>query len=117
VADARIGRHDLGWLAGVAGVRQVAQRDGSVEVRGTGPVLAEVGAALVGHGLHPADLRVDQLNLEDVFLSITGAQAIVSAGIALAGTILVTVAAALAYGRSPSAPRRRMSGPMGRSPS
>jgi ABC-2 type transport system ATP-binding protein len=67
-------RHDLGWLSGVAGVRQVAQRNGSVEVRGTGPVLAEVGAALVGHGIRPADLRADQANLEEVFLSITGSR-------------------------------------------
>jgi ABC-2 type transport system ATP-binding protein len=63
---------DLGWLAAVAGVDQVARRNGSVEVRGTGPVLAEVAAALVGHGLRPADLRADQPNLEDVFLSMTG---------------------------------------------
>jgi ABC-2 type transport system ATP-binding protein len=63
---------DLGWLAAVAGVDQVAQRNGSVEVRGTGAVLAEVGAALVSHGIRPADLRADQPNLEDVFLSITG---------------------------------------------
>jgi ABC-2 type transport system ATP-binding protein len=63
---------DLDWLAAVAGVDQVTQRNGSVEVRGTGPVLAEVGAALVGHGIRPMDLRADQPNLEDVFLSITG---------------------------------------------
>jgi hypothetical protein len=47
----------LGWLASVAGVDQVARRNGSVEVRGAGPVLAEVAAALVGHGIRPADLR------------------------------------------------------------
>ncbi|HYA50519.1 MAG TPA: ABC transporter ATP-binding protein [Streptosporangiaceae bacterium] len=63
---------DLGWLAGVTGVDQLAQRNGSVEIRGTGAVLAEVGAALVGHGIHPPDLRADRPNLEDVFLSITG---------------------------------------------
>jgi len=63
---------DLGWLAAVAGVDQVARRNGSVEVQGTGPVLAEVAAALVGHGIRPADLRADQPNLEEVFLSITG---------------------------------------------
>jgi len=56
----------------VSGVDQVARRNGSVEVRGTGPVLAEVAAALVGHGIRPTDLRADQPNLEDVFLSITG---------------------------------------------
>ena len=56
----------------MAGVDQVARRNGSVEVRGTGPVLAEVAAALIGHDIRPADLCVDQPNLEDVFLSITG---------------------------------------------
>ena len=56
----------------MAGVDQVARRNGSVEVRGTGPVRAEVAAALVGHGIRPADLRADQPHLEDVFLSITG---------------------------------------------
>lgn len=63
---------DVSWLADVAGVERLTQRDGSVELRGTGPVLAEVGAALVRHGLRPPDLRADQPNLEDVFLSITG---------------------------------------------
>lgn len=63
---------DLGWLAAVAGVGQVAHRNGAVELLGTGPVLAEVGAALITHGIRPADLRADQPNLEDVFLSITG---------------------------------------------
>lgn len=63
---------DLGWLAAVGGVDRVTRRNGSVEVQGSGPVLAEVGAALVGHGIRPLDLRADQPNLEDVFLSITG---------------------------------------------
>lgn len=63
---------DLNWLAAVGRVDRVTQRNGSVEVLGTGPVLAEVGAALVSHGIRPLDLRADQPNLEDVFLSITG---------------------------------------------
>lgn len=63
---------DLSWLAAVGGVDRVTQRNGSVEVLGTGPVLAEVGAALISHGIRPLDLRADQPNLEDVFLSITG---------------------------------------------
>ena len=50
----------------------MVRRNGSVEVRGTGPVLAEIGAALVSHGIRPPDLRADQPNLEDVFLAITG---------------------------------------------
>jgi hypothetical protein len=32
----------------------------------------DVAAALAGHGLRPADLRVNQPSLEDVFLQITG---------------------------------------------
>jgi ABC-2 type transport system ATP-binding protein len=63
---------DLGWLSSVPDVGQVVHRNASVELSGTGPVLAEVGAALIGHGIRPADLRADQPNLEDVFLSITG---------------------------------------------
>lgn len=63
---------DLSWLAAVAGVDKMVKRNGSVEVQGSGPVLAEVGAALVSHGIRPPDLRADQPNLEDVFLSVTG---------------------------------------------
>jgi ABC-2 type transport system ATP-binding protein len=64
--------NDVSWLAGVAGVGQMVRRNGTVEVQGTGPVLAEIGAALVSHGVRPPDLRADQPNLEAVFLSITG---------------------------------------------
>jgi ABC-2 type transport system ATP-binding protein len=66
------GPGDLSWLSATPGVGQMVKRNGTVEVRGSGPVLAEVGAALVGHGIRPPDLRADQPNLEDVFLSITG---------------------------------------------
>lgn len=60
-----------GWLADVPFVHSVRQVDGSVEVLGEGPVLAHVGAALVSHGRAPADLRVDRMSLEDVFLRLT----------------------------------------------
>jgi ABC-2 type transport system ATP-binding protein len=63
---------DLGWLCRRGRGRPGGPADGAVEVQGTGPVLAEVAAALVGRGIRPADLRADQPNLEDVFLSITG---------------------------------------------
>jgi ABC-2 type transport system ATP-binding protein len=63
---------DLGWLDRVPGVDQTTRRNGAVEVRGSGPVLAEVGAALVSHDIRPPDLRAEQPNLEDVFLAITG---------------------------------------------
>jgi ABC-2 type transport system ATP-binding protein len=66
------GLGDLSWLDAVVGVDQVVKRNGAVEVHGSGPVLAEIGAGLVSHGIRPPDLRADQPNLEDVFLAITG---------------------------------------------
>ncbi len=65
-------QRDLSWLTSVAGVSQVNHRNSFVEVRGSGPLLAEVAAALVQHGIRPPDLRADLPDLEDVFLSITG---------------------------------------------
>lgn len=63
---------DIAWLADVDYVEQVERQGDQVEVRGAGPVLALVAAALVGHGIVPADLRVEQATLEDVFLELTG---------------------------------------------
>jgi ABC-2 type transport system ATP-binding protein len=63
---------DLSWLEGMPEVTRFARRDGLVEVRGSGPVVVDVAAALAAHGLRPADLRVEQPTLEDVFLGITG---------------------------------------------
>jgi ABC-2 type transport system ATP-binding protein len=63
--------HDVGFLAGVRRVTAVRRRGGRVEAEGTGPVLALVAAELVAHGVVPADLRVEQPNLEDVFLQLT----------------------------------------------
>jgi ABC-2 type transport system ATP-binding protein len=63
---------DLSWLQGVPNVSRVNRHGPRVEVEGTGPVLARVAAALVEHGVVPADLRLEQTSLEDVFLSITG---------------------------------------------
>lgn len=39
---------------------------------GTGPVLVDVAAALVSHGIRPDDVRVEQPTLENVFLKVTG---------------------------------------------
>jgi ABC-2 type transport system ATP-binding protein len=64
--------HDVGWLADVPFVTAVARHGARVEVRGGGPVLAHVAAALVERGLTPPDLRVEQPTLEDVFLTLTG---------------------------------------------
>jgi ABC-2 type transport system ATP-binding protein len=60
------------WLEKVPGVKGVTVNGPRVEVLGSGPVLALVAAALVEHGIVPADLRVEQPTLEDVFLKLTG---------------------------------------------
>lgn len=63
---------DLPWLEKIPGVKKVTIRGQRVEVEGGGPLLALVAAALVEHGIVPADLRVEQPSLEDVFLKLTG---------------------------------------------
>jgi ABC-2 type transport system ATP-binding protein len=63
---------DLPWLDKVPGVKKVARQGLKVEVEGSGPLLALVAAALVAHGIVPSDLRMEQPNLEDVFLKLTG---------------------------------------------
>ncbi len=62
---------DLAWLERVPHVRAVSRSGPRVEVTGSGPVLAMVAAALVEHGITPADLRLEQPSLEDVFLTLT----------------------------------------------
>jgi ABC-2 type transport system ATP-binding protein len=66
------GGQDVSWLAAVPTVAAVSEHGGQATVTGCGPVLVDVAAALAGHGLRPADLRVNQPSLEDVFLQITG---------------------------------------------
>jgi ABC-2 type transport system ATP-binding protein len=63
---------DLAWLEKISGVKKVMRKGPRVEVTGSGPLLALVAAALVEHGIVPADLRVEQPTLEDVFLKLTG---------------------------------------------
>lgn len=62
---------DVSWLRGTPGVRDVAEDRGRYEVRGDGPLLANVAAALVSHGIAPMDLRTERATLEDVFLTLT----------------------------------------------
>jgi ABC-2 type transport system ATP-binding protein len=64
---------DVDWLKGVPHVSGVVRQGPRVEVAGDGPMLAHIGAALIAHGMEPADLRVEQPTLEDVFLRITRA--------------------------------------------
>jgi len=59
-------------LENVNGVSAVNQYDRQITVSGNGPLLANVAAALAQHNIAPADLRVEQANLEDVFLALTG---------------------------------------------
>jgi ABC-2 type transport system ATP-binding protein len=66
------GVEDLPWLDGVAGVESVARRAQRVEVRGAGPLLVRIAAALAGHGLEPEDLDVKRRSLEDVYLALAG---------------------------------------------
>jgi ABC-2 type transport system ATP-binding protein len=63
---------DFPWLEQVPGANKVTVKGQRVEVEGSGPLLALVAAALVQHGIVPADLRVEQPTLEDVFLKLTG---------------------------------------------
>ena len=65
-------REDISWLDEIAHVKKITRSGPRVEVEGSGPVLALVAAALVEHGITPADLRVEQPTLDDVFLKLTG---------------------------------------------
>jgi ABC-2 type transport system ATP-binding protein len=62
---------DISYLENIESVKSVNRYGARVEIIGTGPVLALVSAALVEHGFVPADLRVNQPTLEDVFLTLT----------------------------------------------
>ncbi len=62
---------DLHWLADAKGVERVDRAGSQVTVHGSGPLLAYTAAALVEHGLAPADLRAERKSLEDAFLALT----------------------------------------------
>lgn len=64
--------YDPQLLRSVAGVTDVEQRGKQVIVQGNGALLAHVATALAKHNITPTDLRVEQANLEDVFLALTG---------------------------------------------
>jgi ABC-2 type transport system ATP-binding protein len=63
---------DLAWLEQLDVVESVVLTGATVEVRGTGPLLALVAAELVSNGITPLDLRVDRPTMEDAFLALTG---------------------------------------------
>ena len=64
--------YDPQTLRTVTGVTDVEQRGKQVIVQGNGALLAHVATALAEHNVTPNDLRVEQANLEDVFLALTG---------------------------------------------
>jgi ABC-2 type transport system ATP-binding protein len=64
--------YDPQKLRRVSGVTDVEQRGKQVIVQGNGALLAHVATALAEHNVTPTDLRVEQANLEDVFLALTG---------------------------------------------
>lgn len=63
---------ELPWLDECPGVSSVLHEGPRYSVRGHGPLLAHVAAALVAHELAPIDLRVERGTLEEAFLHISG---------------------------------------------
>jgi ABC-2 type transport system ATP-binding protein len=63
---------DAAVLKNVKGVTAVSQENQQVRISGTGALLANVATELAQHNIAPTDLRVEQANLEDVFLALTG---------------------------------------------
>jgi len=61
-------------LAGVPGLRNVVENGRTVTAYGRGPLVIHLAAALKENNLYPNDLHVEQANLEDVFLALTGRQ-------------------------------------------
>jgi ABC-2 type transport system ATP-binding protein len=66
------GKEDFAWLKEIPEVQDVKLESSTVIVRGHGPLLALVASAIVGRGIIPIDLRLEQPSLEDVFLKLTG---------------------------------------------
>jgi ABC-2 type transport system ATP-binding protein len=62
---------ELAFLNEITCVKSFSQSGPRVKVEGSGPVLTLVAAALVEQGIVPADLRVEQPTLEEVFLKLT----------------------------------------------
>ncbi len=63
---------DAELLRGVEGVTAVTHANQHIIVHGNGPLLARIAVALSQHDITPTDLHVEQANLEDVFLALTG---------------------------------------------
>ncbi len=59
-------------LQALSGVTSVEQHGRQVIVHGKGSLLVNVAQVLAAQNIAPTDLRVEQADLEDVFLSLTG---------------------------------------------
>jgi ABC-2 type transport system ATP-binding protein len=65
----------LEFLDRVTGVEEVSRIGSRVAVRGHGPLLAHVAAALVADGLAPEDLELHRGHLEDAYFALVGTTA------------------------------------------
>ena len=65
---------DEGLLADLPEVRSVSRRGSQVLVTGDGDLLQAVTSVLARHRIVVADLRVEQANLDDAFVALTGRQ-------------------------------------------
>ncbi|MEV4612666.1 ABC transporter ATP-binding protein [Kitasatospora sp. NPDC049258] len=63
---------DLAELGRLPGVTGVTERDGRVEVTGTGGYADEVTRLLAGRGIVVTGLRIHERSLEDAFVTLTG---------------------------------------------
>jgi ABC-2 type transport system ATP-binding protein len=66
---------DIRPLRAIPGALRVMRRGPEVHVEGNGPLLAHVGAHLVGRGRPPLDLRAHRPSLEDRFVTLTREEA------------------------------------------
>jgi ABC-2 type transport system ATP-binding protein len=65
------GEANLEFLNDLPEVNRVSRQGRQVTVSGHGALLAQTAAAVVAHGIVPADLDIKRASLEDVFLTIT----------------------------------------------
>ena len=63
---------DDGLLSGLPGVRTVTRDGSTIVVSGTGNLVQSVMAALARHQIVANDLRIDQADLDDAFVALTG---------------------------------------------
>ena len=61
-------------ITAVPGVSGVSRGDGAVAVTGNGDIVGSVVLTLAQNNVIPADLKVEQANLEDAFVALTGRQ-------------------------------------------